>query len=108
MAPTYASLLLAHDAGGKLIANLLAVPRTPGVRLVLIAVLLEGLVLLGAPDSVTAHFHLGRSAWLPSCPWPAPRPSLWGGYRTDRRDGVANRGGLIRVRLVFLREFFEL
>lgn len=55
----------AHEAGGNLVANLLAVLRTPGVRLVLVTVFLEGLVLLGALTFVATHLHRVRGASMP-------------------------------------------
>ncbi len=55
----------AHDASGNLAANLLAVLRTPGVRIVLITVFLEGLVLLGGLTFVATHLHRVRGASMP-------------------------------------------
>ncbi len=55
----------AHEAGGNLVANLVAVLRTPGVRFVLITVFLEGLVLLGALTFVATHLHRVRGASMP-------------------------------------------
>jgi len=55
----------AHEAGGNLVANLVAVLRTPSVRLVLVTVFLEGLVLLGALTFVATHLHRVRGASMP-------------------------------------------